>query len=97
MLRLSFSNRELVSMAFWKGGAMKQLSGREMHRDMTRLELRQAVDVQRAVQRFMHGNTIDEVSRLTGLPKHLVRKLNGGDEGYLWDCIQRMRRERRTV
>jgi len=71
----------------------KRLSEREMLRDMTRLELRQADEIKTDVQHYMHGHKADEVAQRIGMPKTLVCKLNTDNAGYLYDCVLWMRRQ----
>ena len=72
---------------------MKRLTDREILRQMTRLELNQAHTIMYNVQSNCHDKTPDEVAKTMGMPKTLVRQLNVGTTGYLYDCILWMRRQ----
>lgn len=74
----------------------RRLSERELSREMTRLELRQAAEVAEAVQSYLPGHEPAEIAQRLGLPVSLVLKLRGEDPGRLWDVILWRRRQEQS-
>ena len=61
----------------------KRMTDREIRRDMTRLELRQASEVRDEVRSL--GQTADEVAERLSIPKTLIKQLETDDDGRLLD------------
>ena len=75
----------------------RRLSAREMYRRFTRLELKQADEIATSVRRYLVGNAVADVARLTAMPVSLVQKLRSGEVASLVDVIYWQRKQREAA